>query len=82
MTPGGTSAPPNAPAPNAAPPPLARRRAIAGNWCAGAALDDDQLDVPGYRPRQGWKPAAGTGTAAGIRPSGTTTRRRRARGRR
>ncbi len=60
---------------------LARRRAIAGNWCAGAALDDDQLDVPGYRPRQGWKPAAGTGTAPGIRPFGTTTRRR-ARGRR
>ncbi len=59
---------------------LARRRAIAGNWCAGAALDDDQLDVPGYRPRQGWKPAAGTGTAPGIRPSSTT--RRRARGRR
>jgi hypothetical protein len=24
---------------------LARRRAIAGNWCAAAALDDDQLDV-------------------------------------
>jgi hypothetical protein len=23
----------------------ARRRAIAGNWCAGAALDDDLLDV-------------------------------------
>ena len=60
----------------------ARRRAIAGNWCAGAALDDDQLDVPGYRPRQGWKPAAGTGVAAGIRPSGTTTSRRRTRGRR
>ena len=60
---------------------LARRRAIAGNWCAAAALDDDQLDVPGYRPRQGWKPAVGTGTAPGIRPSGTTTRRR-ARGRR
>ena len=30
----------------------ARRRAIAGNWCAAAALDDDQLDIPGYRPRQ------------------------------
>ena len=57
----------------------ARRRAIAGNWCAAAALDDDQLDVPGYRPRHGWKPAAGTGTAPGIRPSGTTTRRRRRR---
>jgi hypothetical protein len=29
----------------------ARRRAIAGNWCAAAALDDDLLDAPGYRPR-------------------------------
>ena len=24
----------------------ARKRAIAGNWCAAAALDDDQLDTP------------------------------------
>src|ERR1700678_4356583 len=24
----------------------ARRRAIAGNWCAGAGLDDDVLDTP------------------------------------
>jgi hypothetical protein len=47
---------------------VARRRAIAGDWCAGAALDDDQLDVPGYRPQQGWKPATGTGTAPDIRP--------------
>ena len=47
---------------------LARRRAIAGNWCAGAGLDVDQLDIPGYRPRQGWKPAVGTGTAPEIRP--------------
>jgi hypothetical protein len=46
----------------------ARRRASAGNWCAGAALDDDQLDVPGYRPRYGWKPATGTGVAPDIRP--------------
>ena len=29
----------------------ARKRAIAGNWCAAAALDDDLLDIPGYRPR-------------------------------
>ena len=28
----------------------ARKRAIAGNWCAAAALDDDQLDIPGYQP--------------------------------
>jgi len=46
----------------------ARRRAIAGNWCAPAALDDDELDTPGYRPRHGWKPATGTGTAPDIRP--------------
>jgi hypothetical protein len=47
---------------------IARRRAIAGNWCAAAALDDDQLDVPGYRPQYGWKPATGTGIAPDIRP--------------
>jgi hypothetical protein len=47
---------------------IARRRAIAGNWCAAAALDDDQLDVPGYRPQYGWKPATGTGIALDIRP--------------
>ncbi len=45
----------------------ARRRAIAGTWCAGAALDDDQLDVPGYRPRTGYRPATGTGVAPDIR---------------
>ena len=45
----------------------ARRRATAGNWCAGAALNDDQLDVPGYRPRAGYRPATGTGVAADIR---------------
>ena len=47
----------------------ARRRAIAGNWCAGAALDDDVLDVPGYRPRTGWRSALGTGIAPDIDPS-------------
>src|SRR5690242_5153994 len=46
----------------------ARKRAIAGNWCAGAALDDDLLDIPGYRPRHGWKPATGTGVAPDVRP--------------
>jgi transcriptional regulator with XRE-family HTH domain len=46
----------------------ARRRAIAGNWCAAAALDDDLLDIPSYQPRHGWKPATGTGTAPDIRP--------------
>jgi len=46
----------------------ARNRAIAGNWCAAAALDDDQLDIPGDRPTAGWKPGTGTGTAADIHP--------------
>jgi hypothetical protein len=46
----------------------ARRRAIAGNWCAGAGLDDDELDTPGYKPKSNWKPAAGTGTAPDIHP--------------
>ena len=45
----------------------ARRRAVAGNWCAAAALNDDQLDTPGYRPRTGYRPATGTGIAADIR---------------
>jgi hypothetical protein len=47
----------------------ARKRAIAGDWCAGAALDDDWLDIPGYQPEYGWKPATGTGTAPDIHPS-------------
>ena len=46
----------------------ARKRAIAGNWCAAAALDDDLLDIPGYQPSWGWKPATGTGTAPDIYP--------------
>jgi hypothetical protein len=46
----------------------ARRRAIAGNWCAGAGLDDDELDIPGYRPAQGWRPARGTAIATTIHP--------------
>jgi hypothetical protein len=45
----------------------ARRRASAGNWCAGAALDDDQLDIPGYRPRTGYRSARGIGVAPDIR---------------
>jgi transcriptional regulator with XRE-family HTH domain len=55
----------------------ARKRAIAGNWCAPAALDDDQLDTPGYRPRHGWKPATGTGTAPDVRPRARRQRRDR-----
>jgi transcriptional regulator with XRE-family HTH domain len=51
----------------------ARRRAIAGNWCAGAGLDDE-LDIPGYRPAQGWRPARGTRIATSIRPLARTQR--------
>ena len=56
----------------------ARKRAIAGNWCAAAALDDDLLDLPGYRPRQGWMPATGTGTAPDIHPPALQPKRSRA----
>ena len=45
----------------------ARQRASAGNWCAGAALDDYKLDTPGYRPRTPYRPARGTGVAPDIR---------------
>ena len=44
-----------------------RHRAIAGNWCAGAPLDDDLLDVPGYRLRTGYRPATSTGIAPDVR---------------
>jgi hypothetical protein len=53
----------------------ARRRAIAGNWCAGAGLDDDDLDTPGYRPTSNWKHATGTGTAPDIHPPGRSRKR-------
>jgi hypothetical protein len=51
----------------------ARRHASAGNWCAPAALDDDQLDKPGYRPRSRWRQATGTGTASDITPPARRT---------
>jgi hypothetical protein len=44
----------------------ARRRAIAGNRCAGAGLDHDQLDIPRYQPACRWLPARGTGVAPDI----------------
>ena len=54
----------------------ARRRAIAGNWCAGAALDDGKLDTPGYRPQSRWRPATGTGVAADFNPPTRLHRKR------
>ena len=56
----------------------ARKRAMAGDWCAAAALDDDWLDIPGYQPEYGWKPATGTGTAADLRPPPRLHRKSRA----
>jgi hypothetical protein len=52
----------------------ARRRAIRGNWCAGAALDDDELDTAGYRAASGWRAARGTGIASDIHPAGREQR--------
>ena len=46
----------------------ARRWARYRRWCTGAGLDDDELDVPGYRPEQGWKAATGTGPATDLHP--------------
>jgi hypothetical protein len=57
---------------------LARRRAIRGNWCAAAALDDDELDTPGYKPAWGWRPASGTGIATDMDTPRRSRRRRRA----
>jgi hypothetical protein len=54
----------------------ARRRAAAGNWCAGAALDDGKLDTPGYRPQSRWRPATGTGIAADFNPPTRLHRKR------
>jgi lambda repressor-like predicted transcriptional regulator len=54
----------------------ARARAMTGDWCAPAALDDDQLDIPGYQPEYGWKPATGTGVAPDIHPPARHLRRR------
>jgi hypothetical protein len=54
----------------------ARSRAAAGNWCAGAALHDDKLDTPGYRPRTRYRPATGTGVAADFNPPTRLHRKR------
>jgi hypothetical protein len=41
----------------------ARKRAALNDWPTPAALDEDQLDQPGYQPQYGWRHARGTGTA-------------------
>jgi hypothetical protein len=41
----------------------ALRRAALNDWPTPAALDEDQLDQPGYQPQDGWRHARGTGAA-------------------
>jgi hypothetical protein len=45
----------------------AERAAAARARRRAAALNDNQLDTPGYRPRAGYRPATGTGVAPDIR---------------
>jgi hypothetical protein len=47
----------------------ALRLAEANNWPAGAGLDEDDVDRPGYRPWCRYRPATGTGTAADFPPA-------------
>ena len=56
---------------------LARRHAKARDWPAAAALDEDQLDEPGYRPWSHYRPATGTGTAAPFTPDAPVRQARR-----
>ena len=42
----------------------ARHRAARNNWPCPAALDEDDLDQPGYRPSARWRHALGSGIAA------------------
>ena len=56
----------------------ARSQARTNDWPAAAGLDDDQLEVPGYRPWCRYRPATGTGTAPDYpltRPRPHDTRR-------
>jgi hypothetical protein len=41
----------------------ARQRAAVNNWPCPAGLDDDELDVPGYKPTERWRYADGGGVA-------------------
>jgi hypothetical protein len=41
----------------------ARHRAACNNWPCPSALDDDELDQPGYQPAARWRHARGTGIA-------------------
>jgi hypothetical protein len=41
----------------------ARRTARRANWCAPLGLDEESIDLLGYQPDHGWRPATGTGVA-------------------
>jgi hypothetical protein len=47
----------------------ALRQAARHGWPAGAGLEEDLLDEPGYRPWCRHRPAAGTGTAPDFPPA-------------
>ena len=47
---------------------VARCRAERNGWCPPLALDEDELDEPGYRPYARYRVATGTGVAAEFRP--------------
>jgi hypothetical protein len=63
--------PENTPARRAA-ATTARRTAQRNGWPQPAALDEDRLDQPGYRPYSIWRPAAGTGTAPAFQAQPAT----------
>jgi hypothetical protein len=47
----------------------ALRLAASRSWPAAAGLDEDQIDIPGYRPWCRYRPATGTGTAPDFPPA-------------
>ena len=42
----------------------ALQRAAVNNWPCPAAMDEDELDLPGYKPAARWRYAQGTGIAS------------------
>ena len=42
----------------------ALQRAAVNNWPCPAAMDEDELDLPGYKPSARWRYAQGTGIAS------------------
>ena len=68
-TPGGTRPRPAAPQPSGAPPPARSRQAESNDWPAAAGLDEDELDLPGYRPWCRYRPATGHGHRADFPPA-------------